>query len=93
MKLQCKNCGKDILKNRIGRFCGYTCKNIFYKINERNLKGRRNQIESIALSFVSYYYHGIVLRSYKTNWRALKLVPYLMNNQKFKTEIDKLCTK
>ena len=91
----CKNCNRNILKTKgfnIGNFCSYPCKNEFYNINERNLKGRKKQQPTKAFIFEMWFYFDIRLRRIDHIKMIAKQIPYLISDPNFKNEIEK-CIK
>jgi hypothetical protein len=91
----CKQCNNNFYKNKghiLGKFCSHTCSNKYYKRNEKKGKKIGSNLPKKALIFVLYYYHGITIRRPYDIKNILKEVPYLIQDENFKKEIEK-CLK
>lgn len=100
--MKCKQCNRELVKSKDrlfrGYFCGYPCRNAYYRINERTQISSRYKSHKIptisrkAFIFFMWYYHGVKLRKLSTINNIKKEIPYLLRDDKFKQELEK-CIK
>jgi hypothetical protein len=91
----CKQCNKYFETsegNKLGKLCSHTCSNVYYKRNNNKGQKKGKNLPKKALIFVLYYYHGITIRRSNEVKKLLTEVPYLIQDEKFKIEIEK-CLK
>lgn len=91
----CKQCNNEFYKSSghtLGKLCSHTCSNIYYKRNEKKGQKIGKNLPKKVIIFVLYYYYGIPIRPVSQIKNILKEVPYLIQDEQFKKELNK-CLK